>query len=119
MASHSVFEIEPAGHNELLDMEKAKEVGDTLAKHYSGHLWVVSVQGGVLVVKNLAISSFYGFIIKHIDSFSASDLAKKAVLAGGELLERAGIDRTKPWDGRMAEKLDGSDPRFFRNLNCD
>jgi hypothetical protein len=119
MASHGVFEIEKAGANELLDMEKAKEVGDTLAKHYPGHLWAVAVQGGVLAVKNLAISSFYGFIIKHHDSFSASDLAKKAVVAGGEMLERAGIDRTKPWDGRMAERLEGSDPRFFQNLNHD
>lgn len=119
MASHGVFEIERGDPNEVLEMEKAKEVGDTLAKHYPGHLWVVSFQGGVLVVKNLAISSFYGFVIKHHDSFSASDLAAKAVLAGGEMLERAGIDRNKPWNGRMAETLEGSDPRFFRNLNHD
>jgi hypothetical protein len=119
MDNHEVIVFEEAGPGELLDMEKAKEVGDTLASKYPGHLWMVSVQGGVLVVKNLAISTFYGFIIKHSDSYSASDLAKKAVLAGGELLERAGIDRHKPWNGRMAETLEGSDPRFFRDLNCD
>jgi hypothetical protein len=119
MDNHSVFQVEAAGEGELLDMAKAKEVADTLAQQYKGHLWAVSVQGGVLVVKNLAISTFYGFVIKHMDSFSATDLAKKAVWAGGELLERAGIPRDKPWDGRMAEHLEGSDPRFFQNLNHD
>jgi hypothetical protein len=114
--SHDVFVVEQADLSELLDMEKAKEVGDELNKCYPGHLWAVSVQGQVLVVKNLAISSFYGFVIKHHDAFSASDLARMAKVAGGELLERAGIPRDKPWDGRMAQQLEGSDPRFFQAL---
>jgi hypothetical protein len=113
---HQVFVVEQCDPTELLDMEKAKEVGETLNQHYPGHLWAVSVQGGVLVVKNLAISTFYGFVIKHADAFSASDLARTAVLAGGELLERAGMSRDKPWDGRMAQELQGSDPRFFQPL---
>lgn len=108
-----IHEIEAGDASEVLDMEKAKEVGETLLKHYPGHLWAVAFQGGALVVKNLAISSFYGFIIKHHNSFSATDLAKKAVLAGGELLERAGMPRG-PWDGQFAKQLTGSDPRFFR-----
>lgn len=116
MDNHDVVVVEKAGANEVLDMEKAKEVGDTLAQRYPGHLWAVSVQGGALVVKNLAISSFYGFIVKHSDSYSASSLAKMAVEAGGELLERAGIPRDKPWDGQFAQKLEGSDPRFFQPL---
>jgi hypothetical protein len=116
MSNHSTFDVEPAGYNELLDMDKAREVGDTLAQRYPGHLWAVSVQGGVLVVKNLAISTFYGFVIKHADSFSATNLANQAVLAGGELLERAHMRRDKPWDGQMAQVLEGSDPRFFQPL---
>jgi len=108
-----ILTIEKGDANELLDMEKAKEVGDTLNKHYPGHLWLVLFQGRALVVKNLAISSHYGFIIKHTDSFSASDLAHNAVLAGGELLERAGMVRGA-WDGRFAGQLEGSDRRFFR-----
>lgn len=99
--------------NEVLAMSKAKEVGDTLAQHYPNHLWAVSWQGGVLVVKNLAISSHYGFVMKYADSFSATNLAKQAVIAGGELLERAGMKRGA-WDGRFAETLEGSDPGFFR-----
>lgn len=105
--------IERGDASEILDMDKAKEVGETLQRHYPGHLWAVAFQGGALVVKNLAISSFYGFIIKHHDSFSATDLSNKAVEAGGELLERAGMPRGK-WDGQFANKLEGSDLRFFR-----
>jgi hypothetical protein len=114
---HQVFVVEQCDANEILDMEKAKEVAETLNQKYPGHLWAVSVQGGVLVVKNLAISTFYGFIIKHHDSYSASDLARTACEAGGELLERAGMPRDKPWDGNMARKLEGSDPRFFLDLS--
>ena len=99
--------------SEVLAMEKAKQVGDTLNQHYPGHLWAVSWQGGVLVVKNLAISSFYGFVIKYADSFSATNLAATAVKAGGELLERAGMPRGK-WDGEFAKQLEGSAPQFFR-----
>lgn len=105
--------VEATDLNEVLHMEKAKEVGDTLNRHYPNHLWAVSWQGGVLVVKNLAISSHYGFQINYGDSFSASDLAKMAVTAGGELLERAGMARGA-WNGAFAEKLEGSDPRFFK-----
>jgi hypothetical protein len=110
---HIVESTESGMENEVLALEKAKQVGDTLAQHYPGHLWAVSWQGGVLVVKNLAISSFYGFVLKYADSFSATDLARKAVIAGGELLERAGMKRGA-WDGRFAEELAGSDPRFFQ-----
>ena len=97
----------------MLAMAKAREVGDTLNRIYPNHLWAVSWQGGVLVVKNLAVSTFYGFVIKYADSFSATDLAKQAVKAGGELLERAGMARGK-WNGNFAEKLEGSEPRFFQ-----
>ena len=105
--------VELTSQDDIADMEKAKEVGDTLSRHYPHHLWAVGFQGGALVVKNLAISSHYGFVIKHANSFSAKHLAQQAVLAGGELLERAGMPRGA-WDGQAAQKLEGSDPRFFK-----
>lgn len=105
--------MEGGNLDEVLDMQKAQEVGDTLQRTYPGHMWMVAFQGSALVVKNLAISTHYGFVIKHHDSFSASDLAHKAVIAGGELLERAGMKRGA-WDGQFAAKLEGSDSRFFK-----
>ena len=112
-AEHVVIDHADSGmENELIAMQKAKEVGDTLNQHYPNHLWAVSWQGGVLIVKNLAISSFYGFVLKYADSYSASHLAQQAVIAGGELLERAKMVRGK-WDGGFAETLEGSESRFF------
>lgn len=116
MNDHSTVIVEAHDsqmESEVLAMEKAKQVGDTLNQHYPNHLWAVAWQGGVLVVKNLAISSHYGFQINYSESFSASDLARIAVVAGGELLERAGMKRGA-WNGQMATTLEGSDPRFFK-----
>jgi hypothetical protein len=54
-----------------------------------------------LVVKNMAIADGrYGFTIDAAKSFSASDLAKLAMNAGGELLERCGVRRGS-WDGEF------------------
>lgn len=105
--------MEGGNLEELQDMQKAQEVGDTLQKTYPGHMWMVLFQGNALVVKNLAISTHYGFVIKHHNAFSASDLARQAVLAGGELLERAGMKRGA-WDGEFAKSLEGSDRKFFK-----
>ena len=96
---------------DIAQMEHAKIVGEILNEKYPGHMWLVSWQGGGLVVKNLAISSHYGFLLR--DDSDARVLRDNAIKAGGELLERAAMVRGK-WDGRFAEVLEGSDPRFFK-----
>lgn len=101
--------------DDLHQMTVAKEIGETLNQHYPNHLWAVAWQGDVIVVKNLAISSFYGFVLKPQDTATASELAANAVKAGGELLERAKMARGK-WNGEFASVLDGADPRFFRGV---
>ncbi len=99
--------LERGDANEALDLAKAQEVLNTLCQHYPMHLWQVSFQGRVLVVRHGLISALvraqlsrdgFGCVIKHADSFSASDLAKKAVMAGGEMLEIFGWKRGA-WDG--------------------
>jgi hypothetical protein len=58
-------------------------------------------------VRHLAISDLvrnelgrdgFGFVLKHLDSHSASDLAKNAVMAGGQMLEAFGLKRGA-WNG--------------------
>lgn len=100
--------------DDILMMEKAKQVGEILNKHYPGHLWMVYWQGGALVVKNAALGGQqgvrYGFILPDCTDYGV--LRKEAVKAGGELLERAHMRRGK-WDGQAAEVLEGADPRHW------
>jgi hypothetical protein len=100
--------IERGDPNELLDMDKAKEVGETLCQHYPNHPWIVCFQGRALIVRHAAINDTvvdemgqhgFGFVLKHLDAYSSSDLAHNAVMAGGQLLEAFGLPRGA-WDGR-------------------
>lgn len=99
--------LERGDANETLDLAKAQEVLETLCKHYPLHLWQVSFQGRVLVVRHALISDAvrlqlgragFGFVLKHLDSYSAAQLSHNAMLAGGELLEAFGFPRGA-WDG--------------------
>lgn len=95
--------------HESVEMEhKAKVVAEILSKHYPNYPWAVGwAPGMTLVVKNLAIADGrYGYTIDACKSFSASDLAHSAMLAGGELLERCGA--SKQWDGEFLTQLDTS-----------
>lgn len=95
---------------ELLMIDKAKEIGDTLVKRYPGHLWCVQPMGDGFSIKNLSISGAYGFYMHNNITYSASHLSKRAVLAGGELLERAGMRRGL-FNGEFAQTLEGA-PKF-------
>lgn len=99
--------LERGDKDESLDLAKAQDVLDALCRHYPGHLWQVSFQGRVLVVRHALISDAvrlklgrggFGFVLKHLDSYSARQLAHNAMLAGGELLEAFGFPRGA-WDG--------------------
>ena len=99
--------IEQGNADEALDLQKAQEVAQTLEKHYPNHPWLISFQGRALVVRHLAISDLvrndlgrdgFGFVLKHLTSYSASDLAKNAVMAGGQMLEAFGLKRGA-WKG--------------------
>lgn len=99
--------IERGDPDEVHDLAKAQEVLETLCRHYPLHPWGVSFQGRVLVVRHEAISQAvrsklsrdgFGFVLKHLDSYSAHELAKNAVTAGGTMLEAFGFKRGA-WDG--------------------
>jgi hypothetical protein len=111
----SLITIESGDANEVLDMEKAKQVGAELEKHYPGHPWMVSFQGRVLIVRHMEINEFvfrvlgregFGFVLKHGDTVTASELAKHAMRAGGQLLEAFGLPRG-PWRGEPIQLPEG------------
>ncbi len=72
------------------DFVTAKMVGDDLNRHYPGHLWAINCQWqqGVLTIQNLNFPAKYGYQIRLVDSYSASELLRRAKLAAGEILER-------------------------------
>lgn len=93
---------------ESMEMEyKAKQVAEVLTRQYPGYPWIVGwAPGMTLVVKCLLMDARYGYTIDAAKSFSASDLAHTAMLAGGELLERMGMKRGA-WNGEFADNVDG------------
>lgn len=72
------------------DLVMAKQMADTLHRHYPGHLWAVTCDGakGVADVRNLALSGRWGFRIILPAIYSASDFDRMVMRAGGEVLER-------------------------------
>lgn len=111
--------IEPGDADEALDLAKAKEVAETLERMYPNHPWLVSFQGRALVVRHLAIADLvrnelgrdgFGFVLKHLKSYSSSDLSRNAMRAGGQMLEAFGLERGK-WDG-----TDPTLPREFAGM---
>lgn len=84
------------------DMEGAttlhttRMIGETLEAHYPGWLWYVEVRGGVAIIKSMHANPRYGYTLNLVaDHYSASDLAKQVLRAGGELLERLNMPRRR------------------------
>ena len=69
--------------------------GETLKQAYPGYYWGVRVLStqGVMQIVLLSATSRYGFTLKLADIYSASDLSKEVMRAGGEMLERFGLSR--------------------------
>jgi len=77
---------------DIRDMSIAKDVAETLHKHYPSHMWAVNVAEGLINIKNFRISSSHGMVIPLKDY--NSDIGNKLVIKyGGEFLERAHLAR--------------------------
>ena len=77
------------------DMVLAKTAADALDKAYPGHLWAVDVNGGMLNIRNLLLSAEWGYRIKQLSLFTASDLNARVLKGGGEILERFALARSR------------------------
>jgi len=90
------------------DMSMAKDIAETLFQHYHGYLWAVNVRGGVAVIKCLNVSSNYGYVLKYTEIKDDAGVRKKDVIrAGGEILERAGLNRGERVLGSKTQAVDG------------
>lgn len=104
----TVFSSEECSPVETADMILSKNAADLLEKHYSGHMWAVQVnsEGGVMYIKNFAISHSYGMVL-HLKNVYQDPNLKSVIKAGGEYLERAHLNRGK-WHGETASELEGA-----------
>lgn len=101
----------------LADIDQAKAISEVLQRHYPGHHWAVNVDGagGVATIKNFSLSGDWGFLLM-LAAFSASEMDKRVVMAGGELLERYNLSRGRRRENEMnAVKFDGlGNARFLQ-----
>lgn len=89
---------------EAWDLTCSKDIGEALFNAYPGHSWGVRVQShqGIATIHNLSLSGEWGFVL-HLDkAFSASELRRKAIMAGGEILERFKVARGKAVQDALA-----------------
>lgn len=97
-----------ADTEEAQDMTMAKDIADTLFVQYPGYMWGVNVRSGVAVIKCLNVSSLYGFILKYKDICHDAAFRKKEIIrAGGEILERARLNRGEREKGQAVLAVDG------------
>ena len=85
------------------ELTLAKQMADTLHRHYPGHIWgvSVSVKTGMADVRNMAISGRYGYRLKLVAHYSSSDWDREVMRAGGEILERYGQARGRVRPDRL------------------
>ncbi len=102
-------EVVPGHTFSASDLALCGRAADKLNDHYPGHLWAVHLNsdktGGVLVIRNLAHSTRYGYVL-HLDKLHEDPDLKKVMRAGGEILERANQKR-QVWDGQDVHHIEG------------
>lgn len=86
------------------EMTLAKQMAETLHKHYPEHLWGVSVnaQAGMADIRNMALSGEFGYRMKIGTHFTASDWDLRVKRAGGEILERYRVARGRADNEQLA-----------------
>lgn len=102
------------GHDvELSDQMLAVEISKILSDHYPGYQWLVGVlsDNGVIQIKNMEVSGTWGYQIggagRTFQSMTHDEIKHQAIVAGGEILERAGLRRGRIDQNTLVEWVDG------------
>lgn len=107
------------------DLQAVHAIARKLTKHYPGHLWNIlwDEDGGVCniicqtVQHPLMTNSLYAYTL-HIKTINADPDLKCVMRAGGEILERARLDRHRFLDGVVPSRVDGVAPKHQPLLNA-
>ena len=89
------------------NLPKCKEIGEYICAAYPGYSWHIRIDGGMLVIKNMSISSVNAMVRKYSDiAHDAKRRKVEVVRAAGEFLEAANLRRGKS-EGVIATNLEG------------
>lgn len=105
-----------SGHPTTADEIAAKFIGDTLEKAYPGWGWMVNVNSETGLIHivcgwvNSQVGGNYGMTLKMGGWVTASELKAKVIRAGGEILERANLQRGR-FSGKEIRSVDGVSPQ--------
>ena len=100
--------IEAGDADEASYLELAKDIWLTLQRHYPDHPWLVSFQGGAMIVRHQVINAVvvsqvkqqgFGLLLAKDKLDNPQEVTQSAVMAGGAMLELFSLPRGK-WDGR-------------------
>ena len=91
------------------DIMLAKDAADLLYKKYPNYLWGVHVnsRGGMLNIFCPIVSVRYGYTIKLKEVYADRANLKCVMRAGGEILERASLRRSRGKEGELPTKVEG------------
>jgi hypothetical protein len=99
--------IATADVDTLAEMSVAKQVAEDLHTAYPGHMWAVTVRGGAVIIKDLFVSSLWGYVLKiNAIKHDAKVMKQEVLRAGGEILERARLERGQRTDKEVTQ-VDG------------
>lgn len=79
-----------------IDQAACRRATRILFKHYPGHEWHVAIDGGLMKIRSMNLSTNYGYVIR-LDEMDPSPegFDKPVMRAGGEILERYGMPAQK------------------------
>lgn len=119
MSGEVLIDVGGNSAKRVAEFDLAKKVSEILVKHYPNFAWAVTVNDGLIQIHNLNLSGRWGFVVKEDDVYSATDLDRRLMQAGGELLERYKISRARMSQERAQSKLMALPTDFAGRLSFD
>lgn len=91
------------------NLPKCKEIGEYICQAYPGYTWHIRIDGGLLIIKNMSISTTASMVRKYNLTIAqdATRMKRDVVMAAGEFLEAANLRRGKHIVGEYAKTLEG------------
>jgi hypothetical protein len=90
--------------SEMQSQNWARRIAECLERKYPGYMWAVhaDARNNIAYIKSMAISGEYGYNL-HLDKIDAHN--KRIIHAGGEILERHKLERSRMNEATLTGKV--------------